>query len=888
VTASLGFGILRAIKVLQLVLSAGLQDLESFQNFICTLCRWPKSPVSKREPCVCEELPDAPTSTVIACCPSRRIQVKTELMVKSLLDRGLTADYNNGESIVAAAQNYQYEMLEILVPSLKTASSPLEYIVRHGDGRIFYEHSSQTQVEMQRRLTTLRSLVRHGGENCSILPEALRNAVQKSTVNAEACQVAELLLGCRVYDESGAVIRYLAANPQPKIRHLLSSALELETSKNLRLEVIQGLVVSPDLDDESMSSLILSALCGSSSQLLEMTREETHKILQAIAEAGKVEALTLILPCITDKSILSPFDTSSSFLAWLLQSCIKLDEKFLTAVLDWLGPEEIKRIDDRRDSLCLIQEAVLSHKIHVVPLLVSFNATTITRDGKSLLYETVQNTAGESPEVLKAILSLCSDSSLDDGSLQLAVVAMRESVVTLLLKQGHDPNACLPADHGAPLNMLCATASVLAHESDCGMLFKRIMIKLMLHGGHIHSQVYGRSGLFNALDNPKCTVGLLTNVIECFHLSDNLGQLSIGLEPSSACFEPPKEGDTDDAESFKTAPSTPSISEDVARKFFFEFEDETHHYSASMYLKKDVTCPPSFKQRRFSAQEKVALLEFLRSQDIPDVFYALEGRQPEDAVGVPIELLLGSMGCAVCGDSVSHIDDAFGNLTEACTHHWETFMCKECLDGYMTSKITVEENGAVNSKVSCWAEGCSNILSHYEIKKYADPTLFALYDHALLQQIIHEGDTFAECSTKGCKGGGWLESEYVSYFDCNICRQETCVSHNGPRKDHAGKPCPATPEGQRYAEEEAREEAERQAALVAKTKAEQEAKKKAKAEADRLAKEKKEGLKATQTLMKKISKNCPTCKVPIEKRYELFVSGLRRLADGFTVSAATT
>lgn len=886
--SSLGFSILRAIKVLQLILSAGLQDLESFQTFVCTLCRWSTSPVSKCEACVCEELSNTPTSTVIACCPSRRIQVNIESLVKSLLDRGLTAAYNNGESIFAAAQNCQYEMLEILLPSLETASSPSEYIVRHGGGRILYEHSSQTQVEMQRRFATLRSLVRHGGENCPILPEALCNAVQQSTVNAEARQVAELLLEYRVHDESGAVIRYLTANPQREIRHLLSSALELETSKNLRLEAIQGIVVSSDLEGESMSSLILSALCGSSSQLVEMTREETHTILQAIAETGKVEALTLILSCITDKSILSPFNTSSSFVAWLLQSCTTLDEQFLAAVLDWLGPEEIKRTEDYGDSLCLIQEAVLGHKIHVVPLLVSFNAATITKDGKSLLYETIQNTAGESPEVLKAILSLCSDSSLDDGSLQLAVVAMRESVVSLLLEQGHDPNASLPEEYGAPLNMLCATAPVLAHESDCGMLFKRMMIKLMLHGGHVHSQVFGRSALFNALDNPRCTVGLLTNVIECFHLRKNLEQLSIGPEPSSACSEPPKEGDTDDTQSFRTARSTPCISEDVATKSFFEFEDETHHYSASMYLKKDVSCPPSFKQRHFSAHETAALLEFLRSQDIPDVFYALEGPQPKDAVGVPIELLLGSMGCAVCGDSVSHIDDAFGNLTEACTHDWEAFICKECLDGYMTSKITVEENGAVNSTVSCWAEKCSNTLSHYEIKKHADSTLFDLYDHALLQQIIHEGETFAECSTKGCKGGGWLESDNVSYFHCNVCQQETCVSHNGPRKDHAGKPCPATPEGQRYAEEEAREEAERQAALVAKTKVEQEAKKKAKAEADRLAKEKKEGLKATEKLMKKISKNCPKCKVPIEKRYEPFVSRLRRLADGFTASAATT
>lgn len=867
------FSHLRTIKVLKLILSAGLQNLEALQSCMYTLCKRSRVRASKCETCARDDFPCAYASSVIDCCPSRRIQAKTEMLVRSLLDRGLAAQYNNGESIIAATQNHQYEVLEILLSTTSPTpidSSILGCLIRPGDARVLYDTSSQTLLQMQARLKTLRILLKLG-LTCPDLPDALRSAVQNSIANVEARRIAELLLEYRVHDQSGAVVRYLSANPQPEIRHLLSLALELEVSQDVRLEAVERLV-SSDLDEDSMSSLILSAMCGSTSQLLEMTPEETQKILRATAEAGKVEALTLILSCIPQKSVLSPFYSSSCFVVWLLRSCTTLAEHFLAAVLEWLGPEEVQKMNDLNSSLCLVQEAVLGRKTDLIPLLVSSGANTVTKAGESLLYDTIKNTDGESPDVLKAILSLCNDSTLNDGSLQLAVENMREGVVNLLLDNGHDPNFGIPlgtssVDHALPLNMLCATASVLAHESDCGFSFKRIMIKLMMHGARIGGRMCGRSALFNALDNPRCTLGLLRNVIDCFYLSDNLEQLVKDTLPDRACSNPSKVEDADDTQSFKTAPSTRSISDKLARTSFFEVEDATHHYSASMYLKKDIPCPPYFKQPHFSAQQKAALLEFLRSQDLPDIYYALEGPQPEDAIGVPIELLLGSAGCAVCGDSVSHIDEAFGNLTEACTHNWTVFMCKECLDGYMTSKVTVE-NGAVNSNVPCWAEGCSNMLSHYDIKRFANPELFEIYDHALLQQTIHEGETFAECSSQGCKGGGWLDSENVSYFECGLCHQETCVSHNGPRKDHAGKPCPATPEGQRYAEEEAREEAERQAALVAKNKAEQEAKKKAKAEADRLAKERKEGLKATEALMKKISKKCPTCKVPIEKRYE--------------------
>ena len=70
---------------------------------------------------------------------------------------------------------------------------------------------------------------------------------------------------------------------------------------------------------------------------------------------------------------------------------------------------------------------------------------------------------------------------------------------------------------------------------------------------------------------------------------------------------------------------------------------------------------------------------------------------------------------------------------------------------------------------------------------------FEAYDDALLRQAIHAGESFTECSTSGCRGGGWVDStSNITYFVCDVCYQATCIEHNGPYATHAGKPCPAT------------------------------------------------------------------------------------------------
>ena len=939
---------LHALNVLQIILSAGFQDLNAFKVCAYMLCSQPRYRANK-----CEGYGHSACARAPECCPFQRTEGKRTQIMESFLELGLDAEQIDDRCIVAAAKNHHHEILDILLPSVKDiATSSSKWFADRADCGLFFQSTSQTAEQQEARLKSIRSLLRHG-VLCPCLEDALLAAVQESIENAEPRETAEMFIECGVHDKSGTILQFLSANPQPVVVKLLSLVLEREPSRDARLEALYALIAS-GLDDESTSGLALSALCGPSSQLLELSVNEIKRTLRGTAEVNKSETLNLVLACIPEDSILSPFYGKPCFMAWLLRSCTELTENFLTAVLDWAAPEQISKIDACSDTISLVQEAVMGGKIHLIPLLVSFGAARI-KAGKSLLHYTLKNTEGESPELLKAVASLCDESTLDDGSLHLAVVSMRESVVNLLLEQGHDPDFGIPFEEPSedlqfPLNTLCARVSFEAHNSDDGIAFKRIMTNLLVHGADISGQMCGRSLLFNALDNPSCTIALLRDVIKCLHFSEELSQSLIwndtnppaDLDPATqrdfgrhvdagnpqgskadgsgasaraikyfpvmnrARFMCPMAGCkitrekmsnlrrhymkmhpdpkplfrasqtkrvkwvAETADKPNTSEKKPKqghfvIDPGEAKTSFYEFENDTHHYSASMYIKQDMPAPPYFEQRTFSSETKGTLLEFLQTQTLPDIFYALNGPQPDDAVGVPLEVLLTCTDCAVCGDKATDIKNVFGNLTENCTHNWTAIMCKDCLDGYMTSKIAVE-NRAVNAKIACWAEGCKEILSHHEIQRYSDPDLFDAYDSALLQQMIHEGETFASCSTQGCKGGGWLESDDVSYFQCQLCNLETCVSHNGPRDDHRGKPCPATPEGQRYAEEEAREEAERQAAIVAKTKAEEEVKKKAKAEAERLSKEKKEGIKATERLLTQISKKCPTCKVPIEKQ----------------------
>jgi hypothetical protein len=195
-------------------------------------------------------------------------------------------------------------------------------------------------------------------------------------------------------------------------------------------------------------------------------------------------------------------------------------------------------------------------------------------------------------------------------------------------------------------------------------------------------------------------------------------------------------------------------------------------------------------------------LSRMKSDGLERRRYVLTGPQPVDAVVPPEilsaeeervlkELLLGKE-CSVCGEPTTDSRAVHGALTPSCTHKWSVVICREDLERYLATRIAPED-GRVSSSIPCWAPNCNAILRHHDIQQHTNIQDFEAYDDALLQQAIHAGESFAECSTSGCRGGGWVDStSNITYFICDLCDRTTCIEHNGPYESHAGKPCPAT------------------------------------------------------------------------------------------------
>jgi hypothetical protein len=221
-----------------------------------------------------------------------------------------------------------------------------------------------------------------------------------------------------------------------------------------------------------------------------------------------------------------------------------------------------------------------------------------------------------------------------------------------------------------------------------------------------------------------------------------------------------------------------------------------------------------------SVIESANPLSRMKSDGLERRRHELTGPQPVDTVAVPPEilraeeervlkeLLLGKE-CGVCGEPTTDSRAVYGALTPSCTHKWSVVICRKDLQTYLTTRIAPED-GRVSSSIPCWAPNCNAILRHHDIQQHANIQDFEAYDDALLQQVIHAGESFAECSTSGCRGGGWIDStSNTTYFVCDLCHRITCIEHNGPYETHAGKPCPATA-GRRAQTEQERERREKE------------------------------------------------------------------------------
>lgn len=406
--------------------------------------------------------------------------------------------------------------------------------------------------------------------------------------------------------------------------------------------------------------------------------------------------------------------------------------------------------------------------------------------------------ANKSWEALDILLQLKPGPPVNDGSLHQAVSRLNIQVAEYLLELGHDPNHFSP-EHGgkSALTQICSQGN---YKQGCDKdIFSRDMTKLLLrHGADPELENGGKLPVFWALENGGVILGAFLDSI----------RTETGIDPQT-----------------------------------FLFKQNGLCYSPYSYLERIIR--PNARQYHYTAIGLIRVKELLAKHSlVVPKYYALEGPQPADAVGIPPDIhqkeeerklaeFLHGKQCHVLGEQITDFKHVHGTLTSTCTHAWDHIICTSCLEQYIESQTT-PENNLVSDRIICWAPSCNEVLNHEEIKRYAKSEVFARYDEALLRQAIHHGQSFIECSTRGCKGGGWVGSgDIISYFVCEVCHSATCVEHNGPYMQHAGRPCPNA------------------------------AARRAKSEAERKKREKVD--KANEKLLNRLSKACPFCGRRIEK-----------------------
>ncbi|OAL39044.1 hypothetical protein AYO20_01795 [Fonsecaea nubica] len=187
--------------------------------------------------------------------------------------------------------------------------------------------------------------------------------------------------------------------------------------------------------------------------------------------------------------------------------------------------------------------------------------------------------------------------------------------------------------------------------------------------------------------------------------------------------------------------------------------------------------------------ERVELSIVLETSGFERTFYAAEGDQPEDAFNVPEHLEIPEVrarrrawrgkDCAVCGDKAPDANRIHAALSPPCEekHGWENdIICTDCLRGYLESQMFPQGGDKFPSaKVKCWATNCSKTLDHSVIQSLAQSERFTIYDAALAQMLLNDGENMAKCAKPKCIGATWLgdEDKNTTIFACDVC-DEPC------------------------------------------------------------------------------------------------------------------
>ncbi|VDK21676.1 unnamed protein product [Taenia asiatica] len=136
------------------------------------------------------------------------------------------------------------------------------------------------------------------------------------------------------------------------------------------------------------------------------------------------------------------------------------------------------------------------------------------------------------------------------------------------------------------------------------------------------------------------------------------------------------------------------------------------------------------------------------------------------------------VGCLICAD-----DEKMGRdctRLAACEH----VTCNECLREALSAHIA---EGVTAGVLRCLH--CKSVIELHEVKEFATPSQFAVYDGLLLQRSLALMSDVVRCPRPGCSGTCLTEDDFLAR--CPICQHAFCPQCL--HLFHPGRPCSPSP-----------------------------------------------------------------------------------------------
>eukprot|EP00943_MAST-04B_sp_MAST-4B-sp1_P007402 g7402.t1 len=175
--------------------------------------------------------------------------------------------------------------------------------------------------------------------------------------------------------------------------------------------------------------------------------------------------------------------------------------------------------------------------------------------------------------------------------------------------------------------------------------------------------------------------------------------------------------------------------------------------------------------------------------------------------------------CVVCYETYNKMEENFPTLSD-CKH--EPTVCKGCLDKH----VLEEMNGKGNIEdLKCPSASCTVKFTHSDVKKVTQKSTFERYDDILTKRFLSKMSNFTWCKAEGCGSGQChLDEHRCPIMTCSACGRRSCFTHNIPW--HEGQTCTQYDE-----------------ALAAE----------------------RDGDRLNMEYIRRVGKQCPSCKIAIEK-----------------------